>query len=44
MLAGDKADLGNAWYPSIVQQIEGTMIPEWERRNPKHKAHVRRTR
>ena len=44
MLAGDKSELGNAWYPSIVQQIEGTMIPEWEHRNPKHKAQVRRTR
>ena len=44
MLAGDKSDLGNAWYPSIVAQIDGTMIPEWERRKPEHKAQVRRTR
>ncbi|MCP4961702.1 MAG: hypothetical protein GY925_20850 [Actinomycetia bacterium] len=44
MLAGDKAGLGYDWYPGIVNQIEGTMIPEWERRNPKHKAQVRRTR
>jgi hypothetical protein len=41
MLAGDKADLGNDWYPGIVRQIEGAMIPEWGRRNPKHKAQVR---
>ena len=44
MLAGDKSELGNAWYPSIVQQIDGTMIPEWEHRNEQHKAQVRRTR
>ncbi len=44
MLVGDKSDLGNAWYPGIVQQIDVTMIPEWEHRNPKHEARVRRTR
>lgn len=44
MLAGDKSDLGNAWYPGTVQQVDGTMVPEWEHRNPKHKAQVRRMR
>lgn len=44
MLAGDKAELGNTWYPGIVQQIEGTLIPEWERRHNTHHAQIRRTR
>jgi len=44
MLAGDKAGLNYDWYPGIVKQIEGTMIPEWQHHNPTHKAKVRRTR
>ena len=44
MLAGDKAELGNAWYPGIVQQIEGTLIAQWEHHHPTHRAQVRRTR
>ncbi len=28
MLVGDKTQLGNEWYLSVVRQIEGTMIGE----------------
>jgi hypothetical protein len=44
MLMGDKADLNNDWYPAKVQLIELTLVPEWERANPSHRARVRRTR
>lgn len=44
MLFGDKTNRGNDWYPHIVQQIEKSMIPEWEQRHPQQKARVRRTR
>jgi len=43
MLMGDKTDLGNDWYPSRVGIIETKLIPDWERTNPNHHAHVRRT-
>ncbi len=42
MLVGDKTDSGNDWYPPKVLKIDNQMIPEWESRNPKHKARVRR--
>ena len=44
MLAGDKTALGNDWYPGVVNQIDNTMVPAWERTHPTHKARVRRTR
>jgi len=42
MLVGDKTQLGNEWYPSVVRQIEGTMIGEWHQHRPSHHARVRR--
>ncbi len=44
MLLGDKSDLKNHWYPTKVQRIEMTLVPDWERANPSHHATVRRTR
>ncbi len=44
MLVGDKTQLGNEWYPSVVKQIESTMIGEWRRHQPSHRARVRRIR
>lgn len=44
MLLGDKTALGNNWYPSKVQLVEATLVPDWERSNPTHHAQVRRTR
>ncbi|MEW6470945.1 MAG: hypothetical protein AB1679_01625 [Actinomycetota bacterium] len=38
MLLGDKQKLGNQWYPKTVVQIEGRMIPDWQRTHPTHKA------
>lgn len=43
MLMGDKTTLGNNWYPSKINAIENTLVPDWERTNPHH-AQVRRTR
>lgn len=42
MLMGDKSSLGNTWYDGIVAQVEGTMIGDWERRNPQRKIQRRR--
>ena len=44
MLVGDKTQLGNEWYPSVVKQIESTMIGEWHQHQPSHRAQVRRIR
>lgn len=44
MLAGDKTALGNDWYPGVVNQIDNTMVGDWERTHPTHKARARRTR
>lgn len=44
MLMGDKTHEGNAWYPKIVKRIEGIMIGEWRRQNPKHRAQLRGSR
>jgi hypothetical protein len=44
MLAGDKTALGNDWYPGVVNQIDNSMVGDWERTHPTHKARVRRTR
>ena len=41
MLVGDKTQLGNEWYRSVVRQIEGTMIGEWHRHQPSQRAQVR---
>ena len=41
-LMGDKSGLGNPWYDGIVQQIETSMIPEWERRHPERRIRMRR--
>ena len=41
MLVGDKTQLGNEWYPSVVRQIEGIMIGEWHRHQPSQRAQVR---
>jgi hypothetical protein len=41
MLMGDKQTLGNQWYPKTVAQIEGRMIPDWERTHPTHRARRR---
>lgn len=43
MLMGDKTTLGNNWYPSKINAIENTLVPDWERTNPHH-AQVRRLR
>ena len=42
MLIGDKTERGNDWYPSAVKRMEGSMIGEWHRRHPDHRAQVRR--
>ena len=42
MLIGDKTTLGNDWYPTIVQLIDNTLIPEWVRRHPTHEPRRRR--
>jgi len=44
MLIGDKTEQRNEWYPSVVRHIEGTMIGQWQRRHPNHRAQVKRTR
>ena len=41
MLVGDKTQLGNGWYRSVVRQIESLMIGEWHRHQPSHRAQVR---
>lgn len=41
MLVGDKAKLGNEWYPRVVRQIEGIMIGEWHQHQPSHRVQVR---
>ncbi len=42
MLIGDKSKLGNDWYPQIVQRIDNSMIPDWERTHPTHHVRPRR--
>lgn len=42
MLIGDKATLGNNWYPAQVQLIQSRLVPEWERAHPTHRAWKRR--
>ncbi len=44
MLMGDKTTLGSQWYPARVNEIEGRLIPDWERSNPGDHARIRRTR
>lgn len=44
MLAGDKTARGNEWYPAVVNRIDNTMIPEWERTHPGFEAKTRRSR
>ncbi len=44
MLAGDKTTLGSEWYPGVVNQIESTMVGDWERTHPTQNAQARRTR
>ncbi len=44
MLMGDKTTLGNNWYPSKINTIENTLVPDWEHTHPNHHAQVRRTR
>ncbi len=45
MLMGDKAESGNDWYPVAVNQIDkASMVADWERTHPGHKARTRRTR
>lgn len=44
MLIGDKTQRGRDWYPWAVRQIEDTMIGQWHRRHPDHRAQVKRTR
>lgn len=44
MLMGDKTKHGNHWYPSKVNEIENTLVPDWERCHPTHQVQVRRTR
>ena len=44
MQLGDKTELQNRWYPSAVQRIENTLVPDWERNHPSQRAIVRRTR
>lgn len=45
MLMGDKTEAGNYWYPRIVNMIDNaSMVTEWERTHPDHRAKVRRTR
>ena len=44
MLVGDKTQLGNEWYPSVVKQIESTMTGEWHQHQPSQRAQVRRIR
>lgn len=41
MLIGDKTERARDWYPSAVNQIEGTMIGEWRQRHPDHRAQVK---
>lgn len=41
MLVGDKTQLGNEWYRSVVRQIEGIMIGEWHQHQPSQRAQVR---
>jgi len=43
MLMGDKAGVGNDWYPGVVQKIDnGSMVVEWEHENPGYEAQIRR--
>ena len=45
MLMGDKTEAGNYWYPRIVDMFDNaSMVSEWERTHPDHRAIVRRTR
>ncbi len=45
MLMGDKTISGNDWYPGAVNQIDNaSMVADWERTHPDHKARIRRTR
>lgn len=45
MLTGDKTTSGNDWYPAVVNGIDNaSMVADWERTHPGHKAKIRRTR
>ncbi len=45
MLVGDKTTSGNDWYPAVVNKIDNaSMVADWERTHPHHKAKIRRTR
>lgn len=45
MLMGDKTMSGNDWYPATVRKIDNaSMVLDWERTHPTHKARMRRTR
>ena len=45
MLVGDKTTSGNDWYPGVVNKIDNaSMVTDWERTHPDHKATIRRTR
>ncbi|GJM36675.1 MAG: hypothetical protein R8F63_20495 [Acidimicrobiales bacterium] len=45
MLVGDKTTSGNDWYPAVVNKIDNaSMVTDWERTHPDHKATIRRTR
>lgn len=44
MLVGDKATLGNEWYPAVVKKLDDIMVRDWERTHQTHKARVRRSR
>ena len=45
MLIGNKTSSGNDWYPSVVNQIDNaSMVADWERTHPDHKARIRRIR
>lgn len=44
MLMGDKTEDGNEWYPSKVERIENTLIPQWTKAHPTHRVIERRSR
>ena len=44
MFIGDKTQRGREWYPWAVRRIEETMIGQWHRRHPDHRAQAKRTR
>jgi hypothetical protein len=43
---GDKSlsTTPNQWYVPIINRIETSSIPTWERQHPSHRARIRRTR